>query len=40
MKNPNGFGSVYKLSGKRRHPWVAVARARKDAAGGSRLEIF
>ena len=20
---PNGFGSVYKLSGKRRHPWVA-----------------
>lgn len=23
MKLPNGFGSVYKLSGKRRHPWVA-----------------
>ena len=23
MKMPNGFGSVYKLSGKRRHPWVA-----------------
>lgn len=24
MKNPNGFGSVYKLSGNRRKPWVAV----------------
>ncbi len=23
MKNPNGYGSVYKLSGKRRNPWVA-----------------
>lgn len=23
MKNANGFGSVYKLSGKRRKPWVA-----------------
>ncbi|WP_312199363.1 tyrosine-type recombinase/integrase [Anaerospora hongkongensis] len=23
MKLPNGFGSVYKLSGKRRKPWVA-----------------
>ena len=23
MKLPNGFGSVYKLSGRRRHPWVA-----------------
>lgn len=23
MKNPNGFGSVYKLSGKRRKPWIA-----------------
>lgn len=24
MKLPNGFGSVYKLSGKRRRPWVAA----------------
>jgi len=24
MKNPNGYGSVYKLSGKRRKPWIAV----------------
>lgn len=23
MRNPNGFGSVYKLSGKRRNPWAA-----------------
>lgn len=23
MKNPNGFGTVYKLSGKRRKPWIA-----------------
>lgn len=23
MKNPNGYGSVYKLSGNRRRPWVA-----------------
>lgn len=23
MKNPNGYGSVYKLSGKRRKPWAA-----------------
>lgn len=23
MKMPNGYGSVYKLSGKRRHPWAA-----------------
>ena len=23
MKFPNGYGSVYKLSGKRRHPWAA-----------------
>src|SRR5690625_3485308 len=23
MKNPNGYGSVYKLSGNRRRPWIA-----------------
>lgn len=23
MRLPNGFGSVYKLSGNRRKPWVA-----------------
>lgn len=24
LRNPNGYGSVYKLSGRRRRPWVAV----------------
>lgn len=23
IRNPNGFGTVYKLSGKRRNPWIA-----------------
>ena len=27
MKNPNGFGSVYKLSGNRRKPWIARVTA-------------
>lgn len=27
MKNPNGYGSVYKLSGKRRKPWGAFTPA-------------
>ena len=27
MKNANGDGSVYKLKGKRRKPWVAVVTA-------------
>lgn len=35
MKNPNGYGSVYKLSGKRRKPWVAVQPAQRD---GMRLK--
>lgn len=30
MKNPNGYGSVYKLSGNRRRPWVARAPGRRD----------
>ena len=33
MKNPNGFGSVYKLSGNRRRPWIAVVSAGKDDNG-------
>ncbi|MDY4010309.1 MAG: hypothetical protein SOY60_01385, partial [Fusobacterium gastrosuis] len=28
LKNPNGTGSVYKLSGNRRKPWVAVKTVR------------
>lgn len=27
MKNPNGYGSVYKLSGNRRRPYIAVSAA-------------
>ena len=27
MKNPNGYGSVYKLGGKRRKPWIALTPA-------------
>lgn len=27
MKNPNGYGSVYKLSGNRRRPYIAVSPA-------------
>ena len=23
MRLPNGYGTVYKLSGKRRNPWIA-----------------
>jgi len=36
MKNPNGFGTVYKLSGKWRHLWVAVVSTgnRKKVSGG------
>jgi len=29
MKNPNGYGSVYKLPGARRKPWVAKCPARQ-----------
>lgn len=24
MRNPNGYGSVYKLKGRRRRPWIAI----------------
>lgn len=30
MKSPNGFGSVYKLSGRRRRPWVARITSSKE----------
>lgn len=29
MKNPNGYGSVYKLSGKRRKPWAVLLPAQE-----------
>lgn len=30
MRLPNGYGSVYKLSGKRRRPWVAAITTGRD----------
>ena len=33
MKLPNGYGSVYKLSGKRRKPWVAAKTSGYDDEG-------
>lgn len=35
MKNPNGYGTVYKLSGHRRKPWCAAGPAKRD---GSRMK--
>ena len=33
MKKPNGFGSVYKMSGRRRRPWRAVVTIGHDKTG-------
>ena len=33
MKLPNGFGSCYKLSGRRRRPWIAVVTIGIDEEG-------
>jgi integrase len=33
MRLPNGFGSVYKLSGKRRNPYIARITVRRDENG-------
>ena len=36
MRNPNGYGSIYKLSGKRRNPWTArVTVGYKDNGQGN-----
>lgn len=35
MRNPNGFGSVYKLSGNRRNPWAARVTTGWDLDEGS-----
>lgn len=38
MRNPNGYGSVYKLSGKRRNPWAArVTVGMKPSADGKKM---
>lgn len=33
MKNPNGFGSVHKLSGNRRNPWRFIKTIGWDEEG-------
>lgn len=34
MRNPNGYGTVYKLSGKRRRPWVAAITTKYELVDG------
>lgn len=38
MKNPNGFGTVTKLSGKRRKPWVVKVTAGFDDKTGRQIQ--
>ena len=38
MKNPNGFGSVTKLSGRRRKPWVAKVTVGFDTESGKQIQ--
>lgn len=45
MRNPNGYGSVYKLSGNRRRPWVARITvgwtdAEWETNGGKSKQIY
>jgi len=41
MKNPNGYGSVYKLSGKRRRPFVvSVTTGYDDLTGQQKRQIL
>lgn len=40
MKNPNGYGSITKLSGNRRRPFVVRAAATYDEEGKERREII
>lgn len=40
MKNANGEGSVYKLKGKRRKPWVAVVTAGYDEKGKQKRKVL
>ncbi len=38
MKNPNGFGTVTKLSGKRRKPWIAKVTVGFDSETGKQIQ--
>lgn len=40
MRLPNGFGSVYKLSGKRRKPWIAIKTIGYDENGKATKETI
>lgn len=40
MKNPNGYGSVYKLSGKRRKPWIARKTVGWDDLGKQQCQTL
>jgi len=40
LKNPNGYGSVYKLSGKRRHPFVAKKTLGFDDNGKQLYQVI
>lgn len=37
IKNPNGYGSVYKLKGNRRKPWVAIVTTELSRIGTEKL---
>ena len=39
MKNPNGFGTVYKMSGKRRKKWRAVKTINWEEGKQKRITI-
>lgn len=40
MKNPNGYGCVYKLPGKRRKPWAVIVTTGKDYFGNQKREYL
>lgn len=40
MKNPNGYGTVYKLSGKRRNPWIARITTGWEIVDGKQKQLY
>ena len=38
MRNPNGFGSVYKMSGNRRKPWAAIVTKGYEKVNGKAVQ--